>query len=91
MPSTSDAHRRALEARTRMLDVRNDDVVPPLPESRTPDNAICEQYFLTASQLYGLAATAYAQGDEVNGRVYELYAYQHLSLGQACEDQFDDV
>jgi hypothetical protein len=84
MSLVSEAHQKALEARTNMLDVRPKDTIPPLPDGTISAN--CAQYFQTAGTLYALAAQAYGSGDEITGLTYELWAFQHLALGQACEE-----
>jgi hypothetical protein len=86
MSFVSEAHQKALEARTKMLDVRPKDTIPPLPDSTVSDVANCAQYFQTAGTLYALAAQAYASGDVITGHTYELWAFQHLAIGQACEE-----
>jgi hypothetical protein len=80
----SEAQRIALEARRKMLDARPKGTVPPLPDSISPIPATCVMYFKTAAFLYGMAQQAYAAGDVDVGLTYEFYAFQHLSLGQAC-------
>ncbi|HEY7013247.1 MAG TPA: hypothetical protein VH480_10850 [Streptosporangiaceae bacterium] len=86
MSLVSEAHQKALEARTNMLDVRPKDTIPPLPDGTVSDTANCAQYFQTAGALYALAAQAYGKGDVITGHTYELWAFQHLALGQACEE-----
>jgi hypothetical protein len=85
MDYLSEDHRNALEARKQMLEARPKDTIPPLPDSATPGETICSTYFRTAGVLYGLAGQAYANGDEITGHTYELWAYQHLVIGQMCE------
>jgi hypothetical protein len=87
MTSLSEAHQKALEARRKMLDARPKETVPPLPDRIVPDHANCLHYFETASFLYSMATAAYAAGDVITGQAYELLAYQHLMLGQACVEQ----
>jgi hypothetical protein len=41
-------------------------------------------YFQTAAFLYAMAQQAYAGGDMHASLIYEFYAFQHNSLGQAC-------
>jgi hypothetical protein len=86
MSVVSEAHQKALEARTTMLDARPRDTIPPLPDTTVADAANCAQYFQIAGDLYALAARAYADGDVITGHTYELWAFQHLALGQACEE-----
>jgi hypothetical protein len=85
MSSRSEAHQKALEARKKMLDARPKDTIPPLPEGLDRGLADCSQYFQAAGHLYALAAQAYASGDAATGHLYELWAFQHIVLGQACE------
>jgi hypothetical protein len=80
----SEAQRNALEARRKMLDARPKDTIPPLPDSVSPIPATCAMYFQTAAFLYAMAQQAYAAGDVHTGLTYEVYAFQHNSLGQAC-------
>jgi hypothetical protein len=68
-----------------MLEARPKESILPLPDSATPTETICSTYFDAAADLYLLAARAYSAGDEISGRTYELWAYQYLALGQACE------
>jgi hypothetical protein len=86
MSYRSEAHEKALEARQKMLDVRPKDTIPPLPEGIDRSHANCSQYFQVAAVLYGLSAQAYASGDEATGHLYELWAFQHIMIGQACEE-----
>jgi hypothetical protein len=83
----SEAHQKALEAREKMLDARPKDTIPPLPERIIPDRTNCFIYFQTAVHFYSLATQAYSAGDVVTGQMFELWAYQHMTLGQACEAQ----
>lgn len=85
MTSLSKAHQKALEARRKMLDVRPKDRMPPLPDSIVPDRTNCLQYFQIAGDIYFMAAEAYSAGDVITGHTYELWAYQYIMLGQACE------
>jgi len=85
MSSVSEAHQKALEERTKMLGVRPKDTIPPLPD-KTVSAANCAQYFQIAGDLYALAAQAYANGDVITGHTYELWAFQHLAIGQTCEE-----
>jgi hypothetical protein len=87
MTSLSEASRKALEARSRMLNVRPKDAIPPLPERIGGERVNCLQYFEIAAILYSKAAEAYSMGDIANGQVYELWAYQHMLVGQACQEQ----
>jgi hypothetical protein len=86
MSLVGEAHQKALEERTKMLDVRPKDTIPPLPDRTVADAANCAQYFQIAGDLYNLAAQAYANGDVTTGQTYELWAFQHLAIGQACEE-----
>jgi hypothetical protein len=86
MSLVSAAHQKALEERTKMLDVRPKDTIPPLPDRTVADAANCAQYFQIAGDLYNLAAEAYANSDVITGQTYELWAFQHLAIGQACEE-----
>jgi hypothetical protein len=89
--STSDllreSHKKALDARQKMLDVRPKDAIPPLPDRILPDHTGCLHYFETAAHLYLMAAGAYSAGDLITGHTYELSAYQYLMLGQTCAEQ----
>ena len=85
--SLDEARQKALEARKKMLGVRPEEAIPPLPDSAIRDFTSCLHYFETAGQLYLLAAEAYAAGDIVAGHTYELWAYQYLLLGQTCQAQ----
>jgi hypothetical protein len=91
MDALSTAHRNAMEARQQMLDARPKDTIPPLPDSVVPKESNCSTYFQTAADLYMLAARAYANGDVISGHTYELWAYQHLVLGQVCEARTDGL
>jgi hypothetical protein len=79
-----EAERNALEARRKMRDARPKDTIPPPPDSGAPDQSICSSYFRAAAALYGEAAGAYAQGDWFLGHTLEVWAFQHLELGQRC-------
>lgn len=85
MTAVSETLQLALDARQRMLDQRPDARIPALPAGRGEGAGNCAQYFQTAGFLYSMAAEAYSTGDENNGLLYELWAYQHLLIGQACE------
>jgi hypothetical protein len=87
MTSPSEAHQKALAARETMLDARPKDTTPPLPDKLIPDQANCQHYFESARRHYLVAANAYAAGDMVLGSMYEVWAYQFMVLGQACEAQ----
>jgi hypothetical protein len=87
MTSLSEAHKKALEARQKMLDARPKDIIPPLPDKIVPDHTHCVHYFESAARHYLVAQGAYSAGDMVTGHMYEVFAYQDMMLGQACEAQ----
>jgi hypothetical protein len=87
MTSLDEARKKALEAREKMLDARPKDIIPPLPDKIVPDHTHCVHYFESAARHYLVAQSAYSASDLVTGQMYEVFAYQDMLLGQACEEQ----
>ncbi len=87
MTSIDEARDHALQARREMMKVRPDGPFPALPPDITEPGPGCAHWFETAALLYSLAAQAFAAGDPLTGHTYEIWAFQHLQLGQMCESQ----